>query len=337
VVRGAAGDDHDAAEILDLELRQPDAFEDELAPPSAVSDRLADRGGLLVDLLEHERLVAALLRDFVVPVDRLDLLVLHLAVLGEEARALGSDRDDLALVDQLHLPCLAQERGDSGREEHLTVTHPDDERTLPARTDEQVGMVVVDDDEREVAFELVVGGADCGDQVAGVVTLDEMRHDFRVGRRAERVSVSLERPLELAEVLDDAVQHHGDTAVVTARERMRVLLVDGAVRRPTRVAETVVRGRVIRAGGGFEVAQVADRTDVVEPAVLAQRDPGRVVAAVLEPLEPTQQQVLRRPATDVSDDPAHPKPPSGNNKARPMTRPSVGTISRALVARGWRC
>src|SRR5207244_9539018 len=43
VVRRTARDDHDPPQILDLELRQPDPVEDELATARAVADRLADR------------------------------------------------------------------------------------------------------------------------------------------------------------------------------------------------------------------------------------------------------------------------------------------------------
>jgi hypothetical protein len=77
---------------------------------------------LLVDLLEHERLVPALLGALVVPVDLGDGRRLG----GEERRALGPDRDDLAVLEELHLPGLGQERGDRGGEEHLALPHPDD-------------------------------------------------------------------------------------------------------------------------------------------------------------------------------------------------------------------
>ena len=60
--------------FADLVLGQPEPLEHEPAVPRAVADRLAHRLGLLVDLLEHERLVAALLGALVVPVE-LDLVV----------------------------------------------------------------------------------------------------------------------------------------------------------------------------------------------------------------------------------------------------------------------
>src|SRR5262249_22219567 len=97
-------------------------------------------------------------------------------------------------------------------------------------------------------------------------------------------------------------------AILAPGERVCVLLVDGAVCGPPCVTEPVVRAGVVGAGRFLQVLQVPDCTDVVQPAVLTQCDAGRVVAAVLEALEPAQQQVLRWPASDVSDDPAHPSP-----------------------------
>ncbi len=72
VVRGAAGDDDDAPEVADLLVVEAEPVE--LEPPVAdpVADRLLDRVRLLVDLLEHERLEAALLGRLVVPVDLVD-------------------------------------------------------------------------------------------------------------------------------------------------------------------------------------------------------------------------------------------------------------------------
>ena len=274
VISGAARDDHDAPEIPDLELGQPDAVEHELPAPGAVADRLADRLGLFVDLLEHERLVAALFGNLVVPVDRLDVLVLDLPSVREEARALRRDRHDLPLVDQLHASRLAEERRHGRGEEHLAVADPDDERALPPRADEQIGMAVVNDDERVVAFELAIRGPHGLDQVAGVVPLDEVRNNLSVRLGAERVTVGLEGPFQLAKVLHDAVQHDGHVTVLAAGERMRVALVHSSVRRPACMSESMPRHGAVRSRRGLEVRQVADGPHVIEPTVLAQRDAG---------------------------------------------------------------
>ena len=55
-----------------------------------------------------------------------------------------------------------------------------------ANADEQVGVVVVNRDEREVAFELGIDGGNGRDEIAGVVPLDQVRDDLGVGLGAER-------------------------------------------------------------------------------------------------------------------------------------------------------
>ena len=269
MVGRATGDDHDAAQILDLELGEADAVEDEPPSTRAVSDRLADRFRLLVDLLQHEGLIAALFRAFVVPFDRLDLLVLDLAVGVEETSILRCDRDDLAVVDQLHPPGLAQERGDRRREEHLAVADADDQRTLAPRADEQIGMVVVDRDEGEMPFEIGVSSADRFDQITGVVALDQMSDHLRVGLGGEHVTVGEQGALQLAVVLDDAVEHDRELSVLAARKRVRVLLVNRAVRRPARVTEPMSGGRSVRPGRVLQDVQVADCADVIERILFA--------------------------------------------------------------------
>ena len=67
---GAAGRDRDAVDREQLLVGEA-GVEHDLAALEPLADRLAQRVGLLVDLLEHERLVAALLGGGGVPRDRL--------------------------------------------------------------------------------------------------------------------------------------------------------------------------------------------------------------------------------------------------------------------------
>ena len=305
MVGGAAGENDDPAQVAELLVGQAEALEHEVSVADTVAERLLDRVRLLVDLLQHESLVAGLLGRLLVPVD-LERLALDLAVPDvEEARAVGGDRNDLAVVDQLELSRFAKEgRGRRG-EEHLALADADEQRALQARSHELLRVVVVDDDEGEVAFELLVRLDDSLGQVAAVVPLDEVGDDLCVGLRAEAVPLGLERILELAEVLDDPVEDDRDLLVVAAGQRVRVLLGDAAVGSPARVAETRRRGRAVVAGRLLQGLEIADRANVVESFVLAKCEPGRVVAAVFEPLETAKEELLRLPLPDVSDDPAH--------------------------------
>jgi hypothetical protein len=164
---------------------------------------------------------------------------------------------------------------------------------------------MVDDDECEVPLELAEREAHRLDEVALVVALDEVRDGLRVGLGGERMAVRGEALLELAVVLDDAVQDDREPRLITAGERMGVLLRDAPVRRPARVPEARRRGRSVRPGSGPQVAERPHGAHVVEAAALEEGDSRRVVAAVLQALEALEQQRLALTRSDVSDDPAH--------------------------------
>ena len=107
-----------------------------------------------------------------------------LAVDRPERRPLRRHGDDLVVLDQLDPARVAQERGGHRREEHLPVADADEQRALVPRADEQLRVLAVEDDEREVPLELGVRRAHSRDEVALVVALDEVRDHLgvRLGR-----------------------------------------------------------------------------------------------------------------------------------------------------------
>ena len=93
----------------------------------------------------------------------------------------------------------------------------------------------------------------------------------------------------------------------------------------------VVASGAVRAGLSLQRLEVADDADVVERAVLAQREPGRVVAPVLEPLEALEQQVFTGSLADVSDDPAHAETSLKNAKG-PAATPALRRVRSAELS-----
>ena len=89
--------------------------------------------------------------------------------------------DDLAVVRVLHAARLGEERREVRGEEVLAVAEADDHRRLVAHADELVRLVVMDDDEGEVAFEPRVDGAHGRDEVAVVGVLEQVRDDLGIG------------------------------------------------------------------------------------------------------------------------------------------------------------
>ena len=174
--------------------------------------------------------------------------------------------------------------------------------------DEKVRVVAVDDDEREVALELGEREPNRVDEIALVVALDEVGDGLRVGLGGEGVALGRETRAELPVVLDDPVEHDRDASGVAAGQRVRVLLGDRSVRRPTRVPEPGRGGGAVRRPLD-QVLERADGTHVREPAVLQKSDSARVVPAVLQALEALQEQRLRLTRSDVSDDSTHDRAP----------------------------
>ena len=155
-----------------------------------------------------------------------------------------------------------------------------------------------------------------------------MGDDLGVGLRGERVALLDQRVLELAEVLHDPVEDDRDLVLDATCQRVRVLERDLAVRGPARVADPCRGSRAVEAGRGLQLVEVADGADVVEPLVLEQRDAGRVIAAVLETLEPVKEERVRLPGAHVSDDPAHLEPLSSS--ARFVLRRAFRRLSALL-------
>ena len=321
VVAGAAGDDHDPADAGDqlrreLELGEVDGVE----RGQAVGDRLGDRVGLLVDLLQHEGRVAALLGRVLVPGDLEHVALDRVAVEVDDPGSVGVHGHDLAVLEPERRPGLREEGGDRRGDEGLALAEPDDQRALLARGDQGLWVVGVHGDEGVVAAHLRERGADGVGQVAVVVLLDQVGDDLSVGVGAEDVTVRGEVTAQLRVVLDDAVEHDVDV-VGAVSVRVGVLLGHPPVRRPAGVAEADRRrrgrdrhgalpdrrDRLVgdQADGLAQVGEVADRAHGVDVAVREQRDARRVVAAVLELLEPGDDQITARTLAYVADDSAH--------------------------------
>ena len=188
MVRAAAGDEDDAPQVTKLVLGHAEAVQHEPTVAHAVADRLRHALRLLVDLLQHERLVARPLGGRVVPVDLDHVMLDRLA--GDrvdDPHLVRRDRHDLTVVGELHATRFRQEGCEVGGEEVLVLAEPDHHRRLVAHADEVVRVVPVDDDEREVALEPAVDGTHRRREIALVDRFEQVRHDLGVGLRGERM------------------------------------------------------------------------------------------------------------------------------------------------------
>ena len=131
-----------------------------------------------------------------------------------------------------------------------------------------------------------------------------MRDDLGVGLGDELVPFVLELPLQIEVVLDDPVVDDDDAAGAVA-VRVRVLLGRPAVGRPAGVADAVVPFERIDREHFLEARQLAGAAPQLDLAVAHDRDAGRVVAPVLEPAQPVDEDRKDLLVADVPDDAAH--------------------------------
>jgi hypothetical protein len=175
-------------------------------------------------------------------------------------------------------------------------------------------VVLVRREQRERAVEAVHDRAERRNEIArlAVGACDELGGDLGVGLAEELDALGDELPLQLGEVLDDAVVDHRE-AVSVGEVRVGVEVGRAAVRRPAGVADSrraaAHRIRFERFAQRGELARLL--AGVQAPVLIDDRDAGGVVSAVFEPREARDEDALAVPGADVSDDSTHandPKP-----------------------------
>ena len=271
----------------------------------AAEDGFARCGRLLEDFLEHEVLVAGLLRH-----DRIPEHPLRRFRHGPPEKIREHDtraRDDghLLVAQEDDVPCVAEDGGNVGRDEELAVAEADDDGRTVSDGDDLFGIVGRNQHEREeTAHQQQRPPHGVLEAVVLHLALDQVRDDFRVGFGDELVALALQFVLEIEVVFDDPVVHDDDLAGAIA-VRVGVFLGGPAVRRPSRVADAVVARNRVRVDGVLEVRQLAGAAPEVDDAVAHDGHARRVVAAVLELSQPVNQDGDDLFGADVADNPTH--------------------------------
>ena len=295
---GAAGHDDDFVDGAQHGFVDAQLVEDELALfVEASVEGVADGGGLVVDLLFHEGVEAALFRGGDVPFDGERLGFGGVAVEVADLVALGGQGDNLAVV---HLHGVAgefDEAGDVGAEEVFVLADADDQRGVPARCDDAVRVVRVDRQQSESAFEALRGqlhGA--GEVAAGFLVVDVQQQgasNLGVGLGEEAVALIDELRLQRRKVLDNAVVDYSQ-ATVADNVRVGIGVGRAAVGGPAGVPDAQFRGRngVVR-DFGFQVCNFAGLLAALDDAVVGNRDTGGVVSAVFEAAQSLDNDIFR--------------------------------------------
>ena len=208
------------------------------------------------------------------------------------------------VVQEQDVARVLQDRGNIRGEEVLAGAKPDHQRRTVADSDHLVGLIDGDDGASVDPAHGLERAAHGRLQVALVVLLDQMRQDLRVGFGKELVLFLQQRVAQLQVVFDDAVVNDHD-AVLAVMVRMRVFFGRTPVRGPARVPDAEQPAQRLRANDFFQVAQLSRRAADLQPAVPNHGNAGRVVTAVLQPLEAVNQDRNDFLLPDVTDNPTH--------------------------------
>ena len=312
MVGGAARNHVDAIYVVELLERETELVDVELTGGGHAADEgVAHDARLLVDLLEHEVGVAALLGHVEVPIDvgdlGLDDVALGIGVLD----AVGGELGELVVGEDHDVAGGVDEGDDVGGDVGAALAAADDDGRVLAGDRDGARLVRADGREAIGADDAGAGGADGGHQVmlGRVGVLDEVREDLGVRVGAELVAGGRELLAELREVLDDPVVDDGDAAVA-AHVRVRVGGGGAPVGGPAGVADAAGGALLIALEFGGEAGDLAHAADHVEAGLPVgagdlERHARRVVASVLHARQALDEDLLRLVLAGESDDAAH--------------------------------
>ena len=266
MVRSAARDDEDAVDVVELLERETELVDVELARRRhAAHEGVANDTRLLVDLLEHEIGVAALLGHVEVPVHVRDLGLDGVSLGVGVLDALGRELCELTVLEHHDVARGLDEGDDVGGDVGALLAAADDDGRVFAGDGDHAGLVGADDGQAVGSHDAAAGVADSRHEVAalGVGLLDEVREDLGVGIGAKRVAGGSELLAKLGEVLDDAVVDDGD-APVAAHVRVRVGGRGATVGGPARVADSAGGKLLVSLELGLEAGDLAHAADHVK-------------------------------------------------------------------------
>ena len=288
VVGRTAGDDEDLLDLAQVVVRQALLVEDDAAVDEVPGQGVADRGGLLEDLLHHEGVEAALLRGLQVPVDGEGSTFGGGAVEVHDLVAVLGDDHDVVLAEFDGLAGVRDEGGDVGAEEHLVLTDADDQWGGATSGDDRAGLVDMGEQQGEGTLQATQDGHGGGLEVSGggptvVREGHQVRGDLGVGLAGQLDTGGLDLGAQRGEVLDDAVVDDGHLAVV-GDVRVGVDVVGAPVGRPAGVSDAGRTGEPVPTVGIQGIQQVRQLAGLllhVQPVGTDDCDTGGVITPVL--------------------------------------------------------
>ena len=306
MVSRAASDDVDLVErVEELAIPAQLVHDDVLAVfRDARRHRIAHSLRLLVDLLEHEMLVAALFRRLGVPVDLEDLLRHHFAATVRDVHAVRLDDRHLAVVHDVGAPRARDDRRDVGRDEVLPFAETDDERVVLLRADEAIGMLARHEDERIRTFDTREHLAHRGFEIAVVDLFQKVRDDLRIRLRLEGMPLLDQFFLQRHIVFDNAVVHDGEIARAVCM-RMRIAVRRAAVRRPARMTDADMTCWLISFDDSLEFGKTTHAFFHADLSLIQDSDSRRIIAAIFKLRQSLDEKRRRLTLANITNDSTH--------------------------------
>ncbi|MCY1398324.1 hypothetical protein D9M71_133530 [compost metagenome] len=291
MVAGAAGDDLHIAHLGEQlgGTRAEGVDQDVVGAQAAFHGALHDLG-LLMDFLEHEVAVLALVGSFGAFVV-LHLLALHgAALLVPDLQAVTADLGDIAFfqVDEA-VGDLAQGQL-VGSEEVLAQAQADHQRAAAAGGKQAVRLAGADHRQAigtmQFRHRCLEGVGQIGNGFQLVV--QQMDDDFGVGVRGEDITLGLELLTQSFVVFDDAVVD--DRQLLAGEVRVGIALAGGAVGGPAGVGDAQATDQRLLGQGLLQLGDLAGTTAAIQLTVIGEDGhTGAVIATVFEALQALDQ------------------------------------------------
>ena len=241
--RRAAGNHIDTAQAAQIALIELHIVQHDAAVTDTGIDRIAQGLRLVVNFLEHEVRIAALLRSGHLPLDVLRGLAHGRTVCVIELRGVLREHDHIAVVEIHDAARIRQDGRDIRGDEVLALAEAEDQWTVLLDGDHGIRPVGAEDAERIAALDPAERQADGLHQIVFlfIIVFQQIGDDLRVRLGAERLALLQQELLQRQEILNDAVVHDADAAV-RGQLRMRILVRGCAVRRPAGMADAEIAG-----------------------------------------------------------------------------------------------
>ena len=318
------------AEATEHLRRNPALLQIGQAVLDAGRNGIANGGGLLVNLFQHEVGIAALADCLHIPVRRFQLFLHRLSKGIVDLHAVTVQHGDLLVFQQIVIPCVLDDCRHIRGNEALALANAHDQRAFTAHGIHLIRMVGEDDAQRIGALQVTDGLGNRLNGTAVIAVVQQPCHHFRVRVAGEGHALAHEEVFQLLVVFNDAVVHDGDSS---AGVGMRIHIGRLAVSRPAGVADAhMPLWTALLFHPLLQIFQTALRLGNNDLPFLKHGDACGVISAVFQLAQTAHQNIRAIPLSHISNNSTHRINPSlsVSGKTAPKNR-SLYFLSEYII------